>query len=128
MIRPLLRRRTTKGTAEFLLRRPENLLLVKEERNGGLLICATADNLGAEHKEAFVRYLQMEGFVSGVFASSDWFQERVADWRGSAVRWIVDSSWSKADPVYARHVQRLCWCLAGITVAWLALVIALVCC
>ena len=63
MRRPLFHRQTTVGAAEFRLRHPGNLLLVKKERDGGVLICAKEDNLSAEQRAAFVRYLQVEGFV-----------------------------------------------------------------
>ncbi len=112
-MQPLFRKRTTGTAAEFYLRRPENLLLVKRERDGGVLICATADNLSEVQRAAFVRYLNEEGFVLAALELS--------------VRWIVDSTWPQVDPVYLRHLQRLCWCLAGTMVVCLALVAALVC-
>ena len=128
MMRPLFRVTTMSRAAEFFVRHPENLLLVKREGAGGMLVCATADNLTMEQKEAFVRYLCAEGFGSGDFESLDGIHERAPDPEVRPVRWIVDSSWPEVDPVYARHLQRLCWCAAGTTVVWLALTVVLVWC
>ena len=128
MIRPLLRRRTTSGTAEFYLRHPENRLLVNRERDGGVLVCATADNLDREQQAAFVHYLNAEGFAPCELAPSDRLHERLPGLEEPTVRWIVDPSWPEVDAVYARHLQRLCWYLMGAMMVCLELVIALVCC
>ena len=127
-MQPLFRAPRTSRAAEFFLRHPENLLQVKRERDGGVLVCATADNLTVEQQEAFVRYLGAEGFMSGAFEPVGWFRGRNPDPEVQPVRWIVDPSWPEIDLVYARHLQRLCWCAAGTTMAWLALMVVLVCC
>ena len=126
--RPLLRQRAKDGEAEFRLCRPENRLLVKREKDGGVLICATADNLSAEQKEAFILYLCAEGFASAEAGGSAWLRELGPGSEGQAVRWIVDPSWPEPDPVYTRHLQRLCWLIVGTVMAWLVLVAAVVCC
>ena len=128
MMRPLFRATTMSRAAEFFLRHPENLLLVKREGDGGVLVCATADNLTTEQKEAFVRYLCTEGFGSGDFESLDECHERIPDPGFQPVRWIIDASWPEVDPVYARHLQRLCWCAAGTMMIWLVLMVVLVWC
>ena len=127
MTRPLFHKPKTSGTAEFLLRQPENLLLVKREKDGGVLICATADNLTAAQQEAFFHYLCVEGFVSMVSEPRDGFHACIRDWKEQPVRWIVDPSWPEVDPVYAGHLQRLCWYTAGTMVVWVAVVLAMVC-
>lgn len=76
MIRPLFCPPASGGTA-FSLRRPGNRLLVKRERDGGVLIRATADNLTAAPREVLVRYLDAEGCVPGVFAPPGGFHERI---------------------------------------------------
>ncbi len=127
MMRPLFRKPIAGETAEFYLRQPENLLLVKRERDGGVLICATADNLTSEQREAFVRYLSTEGFAPGAAGTLGWFHESTPDREESQVRWIVDPSWPTIDPSYVRHLRRLCWYTAGTMLVWLALIVALVC-
>ena len=127
-MRPLFRQTPAGGTAEFYLRQPANLLLVKRERDGGVLICATADNLSTEQQEAFVRYLCAEGFASGAAGKSGWLREWCSDRETPPVRWIVDPSWPEADPAFTRHLQRLCWYMAGTLVVWLSLMAVLVCC
>ena len=79
MMRPRFRKQTTGGTAEFYLRHPENLLLVKRERDGGTLVCATTDNLTTEQREAFVSYLTSEGFVPISVEVSEWLPQRFPD-------------------------------------------------
>ena len=128
-MRPLFRKRAKEGTAEFHLCHPENLLLVRRKRDGGVLVCATADNLSTEQQSAFIRYLSEEGFVSGALIEpSGWLLESSLDCEEWPVRWIIDPTWPEIDPVYARHIQRLCWYVAGTTMVWLALIAALVCC
>ena len=122
----LSRQPSKDGTAEFYLHHPENFLLVKRERSGGLLICATADNLTAESKEAFILYLCAEGFASDGPERSEWLREARLDTEGQAVRWIVDPSWPEADPVYTQHLRRLCWLIVGTVMIWLALMVAMV--
>ena len=125
---PLFRPPSKGGTAEFYLRHPRNLLLVKREGSGGVLICATADNLSAEQKEAFVSYLRAEGFAPDEAGGSAWFRELILELERQNVRWIVDPFWPEPDPVYTRHLQRLCWLIVGTVLAWLVLVAAVVCC
>ena len=128
-MRPLFRQRRTNRTAEFRLRRPENRLLVKGEGDGSVLICATADNLSVEQQTAFVRYLGEEGFMSGAwFEATDRPVEWSSDHEGRPVRWVIDPAWPEPDPVYARHLQRLCWYATGTMMVWLALLAVLVCC
>ena len=127
MMRLLFRNPKASGTAEFLLRHPSNLLLVKRDREGRVLICATADNLTAVQQEAFVHYLCLEGFVSTVPDPLNGFHEQISDWKEQPVRWIVDPSWPEVDPVYVRHLRRLCWYTAGTMVVWVAVIVTLVC-
>ena len=61
-----LRTVTTPEMAEFYRCSPENLLLVRGTRTGGVLICATADNLSPAQREAFIRYLWVEGFMAAI--------------------------------------------------------------
>lgn len=112
-MRPLLHKGPTRRTTEFYLRSPENLLLVKEEREGGVLVCSTADNLSTEQRMAFVCYLCVEGFVSGVCESADWCLESFPTREIQPVRWIIDPSWPLPDPVYVKYLPRLCGCIAG---------------
>ncbi len=114
-------------TAEFYLRHPETLLLVQGVEEGRVLICATTDNLTPEQQEAFVQYLCAEGFMVGDPEPFDRFHERVLNREGQPVRWIVDPSWPEVDPAYTLHIQRLCWCTAGIMMVWLTLMAVLVC-
>lgn len=92
-----------------------------------MLICATADNLTPEQKEAFIQYLFREGFMDGDFNALDRFHARVLDRERQPVRWIVDPSWPEIDPVYALHIQRLCWYTAGTVMVWFTLMAVLVC-
>ena len=127
-MKPLLRKPKTRGAAEFHLRHPENLLLVRGTEEGGVLICATADNLTPQQREAFVRYLGVEGFVAGDAEPPDRFHERLFNGEGQPVRWIVDPSWPEVDPAYALHIRRLCWYAAGTVMVWCTLLAVLVCC
>ena len=58
------RKTNARGAAEAFLRYPENLLLVQGVGEGRVLIYATGNNLTLEQKEAFIRYLSVEGFIS----------------------------------------------------------------
>lgn len=127
MMKLPFRRPLARATAEFYLRRPGNFLLVQGTREGEILVCATADNLTPEQREAFVRYLGAEGFMAGDPAPPGPFHERVLGQEGLRVRWRVDPSWPAVDPSYAWHLRRLCWCTAGTTMVWLALMAVLVC-
>ena len=121
-----LRPSLASGTARFHWRHPENLLLVRATIASGVLICATEDNLTPEQQEGFIRYLRAEGFITTGFAAPDRFGGRAPGQEEVPVRWVVDSSRPKGDPSYAAHIRRLSWCLLGIAVVWLALMIVLV--
>ena len=112
-MRSLIRQPPPGGGAEFCLHQPANLLLVKRERDGGVVICATEDNLSTEQREAFVRYLYAEGFTAGVAGQSEWFRDWCSNREKPSVRWIVDLTGPEADPAFTRHIQRLCWYTAG---------------
>ena len=123
-----LRKGTTPDTAEFYRRSPENLLLVQGTSTGRVLVRATADNLTPEQQEAFIRYLQAEGFMAAGSDSPDRFGAWKLNRDMCLVRWIVDASWPDVDPAYALHLRRLSLCTLGIVVVWLAVMTVLVCC
>jgi hypothetical protein len=72
---------------EFHSRTPENLLLVENGADGGVVIRAAVDNFSAHRKALFIRELASEGFISGRFQSA----EDMKDLPG--IRWVVDNSW-----------------------------------
>ena len=123
MLRPPFHQTRPDGTA-FRLRRPGNLLLVKREGVAGWLVCATTDNLTTARQTAFIGYLCAEGFISTAFEPMNDFTA----WKEAPVRWIVDPSWPEIDPVYARHLRCIRWCLVGTMAAWVAVIIALLYC
>ena len=123
-----LHKSTAFGAAEFYRRDPENFLLLQRTEKGGMLICATADNLTPTQQEAFIQYLCAEGFVVADSEPLDCFEERRSCDENFPVRWMVGSSWRSVDPVYTLYMRRLCLCTLGIFLVWSALMIALVFC
>ena len=122
------RKPIARGSAEFYLRRPENLLLVRGTAAGGVLVCATADNLSITEQEAFIHYLCAEGFVTADGEPQDRDHDPVLDHDGQLVQWIVDPSWPEVGPEYTLHIQRLGRYTAGFLMVFLALVAAMICC
>ena len=121
------RKPIARGAAEFYLRHPENLLLVRRTA-GGVLVCATTDNLSTAEQEAFIHYLCAEGFMTADCEPQDRVHDPVPDHDEPLVRWIVDPSWPEVDPEYASHLQRLCRYTTGFLVVFLALVAVMICC
>ena len=126
MKRPF-RRPLARGSAEFYLRQPENLLLVRGTADGGVLVCATADNLSTAEQEAFIEYLCAEGFLTAAGRPPDQALDRMPGHDEPSVRWIVDPSWPEVDPGYALHIQRLARYTAGSLIVFLALVAVMIC-
>ena len=67
----------------------QDVLVLVEESESGVLIRATRDCFSAERKTAFVRELAMEGFIS------DQYRWATLDgaWSCFGIRWSVDYSW-----------------------------------
>ena len=122
------RKPNARGSAEFYFRHPENLLLVRGTAVGGVLVCATADNLSMAEQEAFILYLCAEGFMTADGEPRDRAHDHVPDPGRRHVQWIVDPSWPEVDPEYALHIQRLGRYTAGFLMVFLALVVVMICC
>ncbi len=110
---PFRQSTTTRGAAESYLYQLKNLLLVRGEGDGKVIICALANNLTPEQQDASIRYLCAEGFLAGDLEPLGRFHERMLDLEEQPVRWIIDPSWPSIDPSYALHIKRLCWYTAG---------------
>lgn len=74
---------------EFHRRSPDNVLLVENDADGGVVIRAAVDNYSEERKALFIRELVSEGFIPDRFR----FVESKGEDKLSGVRWMIDNSW-----------------------------------
>jgi|SRR6516165_10449651 hypothetical protein len=102
---------------ELSFSRPENQFLI-ENHADGVRIQAARDNLSAQQKLFFVRYLAAEGYIPERY---QWFADPQSG-AYSGLEWNVDNSWlartDEAQRRALRQIVRVLWCA---TLLWLAL-------
>lgn len=102
---------------EFRLSKPDNQFRIENLRNG-VCIHAARDNLSAQEKLFFVRYLAAEGYIPERY---QWFSDLKAG-SYSGLEWTVDASWNtsttRAQHKALRQIARVLWCAA---LLWFAL-------
>lgn len=86
---------------EFCFPRQDVLILV-EESESGVVIRATRDCFSPERKTAFVRELALEGFISDRYQWASF----EGGWSGFGVRWRVDYSWLTLSPAALARARR----------------------
>lgn len=99
---------------EFYFPDLDNLILVENLEDGGVIIRATRDVFSQQRKAFFIRQLAAEGFIPD---SYQW-------WSGSAtgVTWVIDITWLKLPRVWLRRSKKFMVRLLVFSgVLWLAL-------
>jgi hypothetical protein len=87
------------GPFEFRHHHPDNTLTV-ENYPGGVIVCATHDNLSPSQRRQFIRYLAAEGFIPHRSASDD---------SGGAltrVQWLVPAATNHSALETSKTAQR----------------------
>ena len=83
---------------EFYLAELDNLILVENLEDGGVVVRATRDNVSDQRKMFFIRELANEGFIPDLF---QW-------WNGDAcgLTWRVDRSWLSIPSLWRRRARK----------------------
>jgi hypothetical protein len=90
-----------------------------ESADGAVVIRASRDTFTEERKIRFVRELAAEGFIADDFR---WAPMGPSP-RGQGVRWIVDASLWKPDPMLIARTRRfMVRLMAGSLLAWLMMI------
>ena len=104
---------------EFSFPALDTLVLVEED-DAGVTIRATRDNFSDERKDAFLRELVQEGFIS---ERHRW--ELSGEWSEARVRWQVDCSWVRLSEALLarprRFMVKMLWSSVCLWVAMMSL-------
>jgi len=83
---------------EFYFPNLDNLILVENLEDGGVVIRATRDNFSGERRLYFIRELATEGFIPDCY---QWWNDSV-----SGITWVIDISWLKIPRVWTLRSRK----------------------